>query len=100
MRIWLTCFGMLFAIAELYQWAKDLSLPLPIYILGGAFLAIASNYNKRSGLFQNTSFEPPSAINSANSATWGNLGSSQQTPKPISFTINRPTEQNSLDETK
>jgi len=29
--------GVLFAIAELYQWAKHLTLPLPIYILGGAF---------------------------------------------------------------
>lgn len=101
MRIWLTCFGMLFAIAELYQWAKDLSLPLPIYILGGAFLAITSNYNKRSGLFfQNSSTEPPAAINSANSANWDNLSPSQQTPKPISFTIKSSSEQNRLDETK
>lgn len=99
MRIWLTCFGMLFAIAELYQWAKDLSLPLPIYILGGAFLAIASNYNKRSGLFQ-ASPEPPSAINSANSTSWDNLSPSQQPSKPVSFTIKRSSEQNHLDETK
>ncbi|MBW4640293.1 MAG: hypothetical protein KME05_19115 [Gloeocapsa sp. UFS-A4-WI-NPMV-4B04] len=101
MRIWLTCFGMLFAIAELYQWAKDLSLPLPIYILGGAFLAIASNYNKRSGLFfQNSSTELPAAINSANSTSWDNLSPSQQTAKPISFTIKSSSEQNRLDETK
>lgn len=99
MRIWLTCFGMLFTIAELYQWAKDLSLPLPIYILGGAFLAIASNYNKRSGLFQ-SSPESPSAINSANSPSWDNLSPSQQPSKPISFTIKRSSEQNHLDETK
>lgn len=46
MRIWLACFVVLFALAELFDWVKDLSLPLPIYILGGAFLAIASNYNK------------------------------------------------------
>nr|WP_210404476.1 hypothetical protein [Chroococcidiopsis sp. TS-821] len=29
---------------------KQFSLPLPIYILGGAFLAIASNYDKLGGL--------------------------------------------------
>ncbi len=46
MRIWLACFVVLFALAELFDWVKDLSLPLPIYILGGAFLAIASNYDK------------------------------------------------------
>ena len=46
MRIWLACFFVLFALAELFDWVKELSLPLPIYILGGAFLAIASNYNR------------------------------------------------------
>lgn len=51
MRIWLSCFLVIFAIAELYQWAQHLTLPLPIYILGGAFLAIASNANKRLGFF-------------------------------------------------
>lgn len=105
MRIWLVCFGMLFAIAELYQWAKHLSLPLPIYILGGAFLAIASN-NKQLGLFlQNSSAEPASVMSSSNSPTWDNLSpscsnaASQRSPKPISFTINRSGEQNSSNET-
>jgi len=106
-RIWLSCFFLLFAIAELYQWAKHLSLPLPIYILGGAFLAIASNYNKRSGLFfQNSSAEPPLVMGSGNSPRYENLspsqsnGLSQQSPKPISFTINRSCEQNGSDGTK
>ena len=59
MKIWLACFGLLFAFAELYQWMKHLTLPLPIYILGGAILAIASNYNKRMGLFVGDATEPP-----------------------------------------
>ncbi len=59
MKIWLACFGLLFAVAELYQWMKHLTLPLPIYILGGAFLAIASNYNKRTGLFVRDFTEQP-----------------------------------------
>ncbi len=46
MKIWLACFGVLFAIAELYQWMKHLTLPLPINILAGVGLAIASNHNK------------------------------------------------------
>lgn len=44
MKVWLTTFGLLFVLAQMYVWVKDFILPLPIYILGGAFLAIASNY--------------------------------------------------------
>ena len=46
MRVWLASFLLLFAIAEVYQWAKHFTLPLPIFILGGTFLAIVSNYDK------------------------------------------------------
>lgn len=105
MRIWLVCFGMLFAIAELYQWAKHLNLPLPIYILGGAFLAIASN-NKQLGLFLQSSAEPASVMGSSNSPTWDNLSpshsnaASSRSPKSISFTINRSGERNGSDEAK
>ncbi|MBD2570147.1 hypothetical protein [Anabaena lutea] len=49
MRVWLACFFVLFALAEFFDWVKALSLPLPIYILGGAFLAVASNYDKIVG---------------------------------------------------
>jgi hypothetical protein len=40
----------LFAGVELFQWLKGVILPLPIYVLAGAFLAIASNYEKGLGL--------------------------------------------------
>ncbi|MDF2388575.1 hypothetical protein JMG10_44560, partial [Nostoc ellipsosporum NOK] len=46
MRVWLACFLVLFALAELFDWLQEFNLPLPIYILGGAFLAVASNYDK------------------------------------------------------
>ncbi|WP_016949337.1 hypothetical protein [Anabaena sp. PCC 7108] len=49
MRVWLACFFVLFALAEFFDWVKGLSLPLPICILGGAFLAVASNYDKFFG---------------------------------------------------
>jgi hypothetical protein len=49
MKVWLTTFGLLFVLAQMYVWVKDFILPLPIYILGGAFLAIASNYE--TGIF-------------------------------------------------
>jgi hypothetical protein len=53
MRIWLACFFVLFALAELFDWVKkiNLNLPLPIYILGGAFLAVVSNYDKIVGYY-------------------------------------------------
>ncbi|MEM9274763.1 MAG: hypothetical protein AAGA80_17640 [Cyanobacteria bacterium P01_F01_bin.143] len=46
MKSWLIIVGILFAIAETILWVKNFILPLPVYILGGAFLAIASNYDK------------------------------------------------------
>ncbi len=49
MKVWLACFLVLFALAELFDWVQKFSLPLPIYILGGAFLAVASNYDKLFG---------------------------------------------------
>ena len=46
MKIWLVSVAILFVLAEVYISIKDFILPLPIYVLGGAFLAIASNYDK------------------------------------------------------
>jgi hypothetical protein len=51
MKVWLSCFFGLFAITELYQWAQQVTLPLPLYILCGAVLAVASNADKRLGFF-------------------------------------------------
>lgn len=100
MRIWLACFGLLFAIAELYQWMKHLTLPLPIYILGGAFLAIASNYNKRAGLpLRNSVTEFPPVMPSITSPSLPQPTQAPQPPKSIPFTIRRPTEQSQPSET-
>lgn len=80
MKVWLTCVFLLFAFSELYQWAKTLSLPLPIYILGGAFLAIASNYNKLNGwAWQLPVVNSQPIINSPNQPSLGNK--SPQTPQ-------------------
>ncbi len=51
MKVWLSCFFVLFAIAECYQWAQQVTIPLPFYIFGGAVLAVASNAGKRLGFF-------------------------------------------------
>lgn len=46
MKAWLIGVGILFALAEFSLWLKQFMLPVPIYIFGGALLAIASNYEK------------------------------------------------------
>jgi hypothetical protein len=45
-KVWLVTVALLFAGIQLWQWLLGFILPLPIYVLGGAFLAIASNYEK------------------------------------------------------
>ncbi len=51
MKVWFICFVVLFALSQLFDWAQQFTLPLPIYILGGAFLAVASNYEKLFGSY-------------------------------------------------
>lgn len=45
-KAWLFGVGILFVLTEFTLWLKQFILPLPIYILGGALLAIASNYEQ------------------------------------------------------
>ena len=49
---------LLFAGVEFFQWLKGVILPLPVYVLAGAFLAIASNYDKGLGLLSSPSVGP------------------------------------------
>jgi len=43
----------LFAGVQLFQWLMGIILPLPIYVMAGAFLAIASNYDKGMAVLLN-----------------------------------------------
>ncbi|BAY62414.1 hypothetical protein NIES22_24880 [Calothrix brevissima NIES-22] len=85
MRVWLACFFVLFALAELFDWVKEFSLPLPIYILGGAFLAVASNYDKIVG-----SYLSDETI--ARSPEPTPLETSPQTLNSMSLTMSNPVE--------
>lgn len=51
MKVWLVSFVLIFCLAQFVLWVKDFFSPLPVYVLGGALLAIASNYNKGLGPF-------------------------------------------------
>lgn len=42
-RLALLCFGLVFVLMELWQGVRGFVLPLPVYLLAGALLAIASN---------------------------------------------------------
>ncbi len=46
MKVWLTAVVVMFLAVQLFQSLKGFFVPLPVYILAGAFLAIASNYDK------------------------------------------------------
>lgn len=108
MKVWIASFVVLFAIAEFYQWLKHFMLPLPIYILGGAFLAIASNYDRQAGFPFLKSDEQPTAIQdpidlasgmpAVNSSTntqihEPNFNPAPQPPSNISFTIRKDNKQ-------
>lgn len=55
-KVWITIVFLLFVLVQIYQWVKGFILPLPVYVFAGAFLAIASNYDKGiGGLFRQTS---------------------------------------------
>lgn len=95
MRVWITCFIVLFGGVELLQWFKQFSLPLPLFILGGAFLAIASNYDKLSSLpFHLGGEEPKLSANESPPMTTTQTASPiptvKQPDRPISFEIHKP----------
>jgi len=63
LKAWLFGVGILFVLAEFGIWLKQFILPLPIYILGGAFLAIASNYEQGIiGMFRQQEATTPEVL--------------------------------------
>ncbi|MGV0027086.1 hypothetical protein [Phormidesmis priestleyi] len=91
MQVWLASFFVLFALSELFQWMKHLSLPLPVFILGGAFLAIASNYDRRAS-FPFNLLNDESSISDASVPEA--IAPSPKEQRPISFTIRKPEREN------
>ncbi len=64
MKSWLISVAVLFVIAKTLLWIKGFILPVPVYVLAGAFLAIASNYDKGvKTLFRPEANQQPEAIN-------------------------------------
>jgi hypothetical protein len=88
------CFLLFFALSQFFQWAKHLTLPLPIFILGGVFLAIASNFDRRAGLPFNL-LKPPeedspkSSVQTKPTEQSTLSPASTTSPREISFTIRK-----------
>lgn len=97
MKVWITCVLVLYGMVEIYQWMTQFTLPLPAFILGGAALAIASNYGKYAGWsFQQALTDTKSGLvpplPEMEQANWTNLNSTSATAlpkpaKPVSFKI-------------
>lgn len=103
MKIWLAIFVLLFGTTELLQWVQKFSLPLPMLILGGAVLAVASNYDKLTNMPFHLDYEKPEALKeeppvarSLNvpqaplQKTVRDSLSDRSGQPPISFTIRKP----------
>jgi hypothetical protein len=45
--VWIGIFFFLLAVAEIYQSVQSVDLPMPIYLILGAALAILSNYDRK-----------------------------------------------------
>jgi hypothetical protein len=58
MRVWVMCFVVFFGAAELYQWVRGLTLPLPVFVVLGGLLAIASNADRWGILRRSPSVTP------------------------------------------
>ena len=102
MKVWVISVLVLFGMVEMYQWMKHFTLPMPVFLLGGALLAIASNYRKFTGWFLQQQ-PTQSDANQAQTAALGGLTNTQsyeflnqssampasQSARPISFLIGR-----------
>jgi phosphotransferase system glucose/maltose/N-acetylglucosamine-specific IIC component len=96
MQVWIVCLVLFFGIAEFYQWAKGLSLPVPVLIAAGVLLAIASNLRSASTPSTPMPFTaPPAAAPSAAAPPTALPITAATTPvvsvqSSISFTIRSP----------
>lgn len=97
MQVWLLCVLLFFGAAEFYQWVQGFTLPMPVFVLAGALLAVASNFDKfpAKGAIPSSAPQPnaPPPV-SKPPASETLTQSSPPLPSPsqeqISFTIRKP----------
>mgnify|MGYP005851137943 CR=1 FL=1 len=100
MQVWLLCVLLFFGAAEFYQWVQGFTLPMPVLVLAGALLAVASNADKfpskgaiPSSAPQPNAPPPVSKPPASEALTQSSLPLPEppaQTTRSISFTIRKP----------
>jgi hypothetical protein len=58
-QFWIAIFFIFLAVAQLYQSIKDINLPLPVYLILGAMLAVASNAQQQLSFIPAAQTTPP-----------------------------------------
>lgn len=88
----LVCFVVFFILSQMFEWASQITLPFPIFVLGGAFLAIASNFDRRAGFPLNllNTLTPPEEPAIPNESPTIAESSIPKFPREVSFTIRKP----------
>lgn len=88
----LICFVVFFIFSQIFEWASQITLPLPIFVLGGAFLAIASNFDRRAGFPFNllNAVIPPQEPAIPTESPTLTQSSTAKFPREVSFTIRKP----------
>lgn len=86
MRVVIVTFIVLFGSAQLLQWLQHFTFPLPVFILGGAFLAVISNADKRLGVLNP---KPSEGEEIPQAPIAPPVQASAQSPRSISFKIQR-----------
>lgn len=81
MQIWTVCFILFFVLTQVYQVVQNLSLPMPVMIMGGVLLAIASNVRPTSKPAHSAAVQPRQTLD-AETPT--------QTPKQTPKQVSRP----------
>ncbi|MBE9013315.1 hypothetical protein IQ250_24260 [Pseudanabaenaceae cyanobacterium LEGE 13415] len=85
----LLCFLVFFALSQFFQWAQEITLPLPFFVLGGALLAIASNFDRRAG-FPFNLINPPAPEAPPVEPPTLTQSPAPKFPQEVSFTIRKP----------
>ncbi|MCU0550710.1 MAG: hypothetical protein MUC48_15285 [Leptolyngbya sp. Prado105] len=91
----LVCFVIFFIFSQVFEWASEVKLPLPFFILAGAILAIASNLDRRAGFPFNllNTITPSEESSIPTEPPTISQSQTQKFPREVSFTIRKPEKQ-------
>lgn len=85
MQIWTVCFILFFVLTQVYQLVQNLSLPMPVMIMGGVLLAIASNVRPTSKPAHSAAVQPNQNLDAETPTQ-----TPKQTPIQIPKQVSRP----------